>query len=328
MGKKSELNSLITAQLVDKALTKGRRVKRMVAENNLRDDERNKMAMFWRKGENHVLQCVLCPHHCTIDDGESGRCGVRTNKKGHLTADSYGLVSAIALDPIEKKPLRRFESGKNILSIGSFGCNLKCPFCQNHGISLAYKNRRSHHKEMSPAQVTTMAEATIPKGNIGVAYTYNEPFVGYEFVLDCAKKVHRLGMKNVLVTNGFINPLPLGELMPYIDAMNIDLKCFSNESYKKLGGNLDDVKRTIKIAADVAHVEITTLIIPGENDSEEEIDKLTSWLATINQELPLHLSRFFPAYKCWQKETTPIDAMFKLEKVAREHLSVVFLGNV
>ena len=300
----------------------------MLAENKSTDDERNKVAMYWRAGENHVLQCLLCPHNCVVQEGKAGRCGVRSNKNGELVADSYGLVSAIALDPIEKKPLRRFEQGKSILSIGSFGCNLQCPFCQNHGISLEYKDRWEQHQKMTSAQVAALAEDTIGKGNIGVAYTYNEPLVGYEFVLDSAKEVHKLGMKNVLVTNGFINPLPLKELMPYINAMNIDLKCFVSEKYKKLGGNLEAVKRTIEIAAEVAHLEITTLIIPGENDSEEEIGELARWIATIDPNLPLHLSRFFPAYQCRQKEPTPIDTMYKLEKVARKHLKIVFLGNM
>ena len=300
----------------------------MLEENNCSDSERNKVAMFWRAGEDHVLQCLLCPHNCIMGEGEVGRCGVRSNKKGELIADSYGLVSAIALDPIEKKPLRRFESGKNILSIGSYGCNLRCPFCQNHGISLEYKDRWEHHKKMSPAQVVAMAEDTIARGNIGVAYTYNEPLVGYEFILDSAKEIHQLGMMNVLITNGFINPMPLRELMPYIDAMNIDLKCFSNEGYNKLGGNLEDVKKTIEIAANHAHVEVTTLIIPGVNDSEEEIDELTSWIAIINPDMPLHLSRFFPSYKVWDREPTPISTIYKLEKVATKHLKHVFLGNM
>jgi len=300
----------------------------MLEEYSSRDHERNKVAMYWKAKENHALQCLLCPHYCTMNEGESGRCQVRSNKKGQLIAESYGFVSAIALDPIEKKPLRRFEPGKNILSIGSFGCNLRCPFCQNHGISLEYQDRWEHHKKMTPALVVAMAEDTIPRGNIGVAYTYNEPLVGVEFVLESAKAVHKLGMKNVLITNGFINPSPLEALMPYIDAMNIDLKCFSNEGYKKLGGNLEEVKRTIAFAANHAHVEMTTLIIPGENDSEEEVDELTSWIATINPKLPLHLARFFPAYQCLQKESTPLDKMYKLEKVATKHLKHVFLGNM
>ena len=300
----------------------------MLEENNRSDNERNKVAMFWRTKENRVLQCLLCPHNCMIGEGEVGRCGVRSNKKGQLIADSYGLVSAIALDPIEKKPLRKFESKKNILSIGSFGCNLKCPFCQNHGISLEYKDRWEHHKRMTPTQVATMAEDTIPRGNIGVAYTYNEPLVGVEFVLGCAKEVHQLGMKNVLITNGLINPIPLKEIMPYMDAMNIDLKCFSNEGYKKLGGNLEDVKRTVEFATNHAHVEVTTLIIPGLNDSEEEIDELTSWIATIDPDIPLHLSRFFPSYRCLGREPTPVNTIYKLEKVAKKHLKHVFMGNM
>ena len=181
---------------------------------------------------------------------------------------------------------------------------------------------------MTPTQVAIMAEDMVSRGNIGVAYTYNEPLVGYEFVLESAKEVHKRGLKNALITNGFINPLPLGELMPYIDAMNIDLKWFSNENYKKLGGNLEDVKRTIETASSMSHVEITTLIIPGANDSEEEIHELASWLATINPDIPLHLSRFFPTYQYWQKNPTSVDKMFKLEKVAKKHLRQVFLGNM
>jgi pyruvate formate lyase activating enzyme len=308
----------------------------------------NANAKFWKPKEYSTVQCLLCPHYCVINEGRAGRCGVRFNNQGDLYANSYGVVSGIALDPIEKKPLGMFKSGKKILSIGSFGCNMHCPFCQNNHISMEYEkslfapcqpaNSSENYdieikstraiKKMTPFEVVTLAKDTVVDGNVGVAYTYNEPLVGYEFVYECAKEIRRNNMLNVIVSNGFINPQPFKELLPYIDAMNIDLKSFSEEFYRKVGGGLEEVKEIIKLAASSLHLEITTLIIPDENDSDKEIDELASWIAKLSPDIPLHLSRFFPTYKYHRKMATPLETMYRLENIARRHLDNIYLGNV
>lgn len=276
-----------------------------------------------REGKGAV-QCTLCPNYCQILSGAAGICGMRGNIGGKLYANSYGKVSSIALDPIEKKPLRRFHPGKKILSIGSFGCNFHCPFCQNCEISMEYQPYFEKAAIMTPQEITELALQAIPKGNIGVAYTYNEPLIGYEFVYDCAKQVHQAGLDNILVTNGYINDEPLKALLPYIAAMNIDLKGFSDHFYKKLGGRLDAIKKIIELSQRHCHVEITTLIIPGENDSAEEIERLAAWIATINPEMPLHLTRFFPRYQYLDCEPTPWDIIYKLAEIAKLYLKNVY----
>lgn len=272
------------------------------------------------------VRCNICPHLCNIKEGNIGICGARTNRKGKIVAENYGKITSIALDPIEKKPLRRFQPGSNILSVGSYGCNLRCSFCQNYSISMEGKNR--DYIAVSPSDLVKKAKEYVPRGNIGVAYTYNEPLIGYEFVMDCSKLIAEMGLKNVVVTNGFINQEPLEELLPYIHAFNIDLKSFSQEFYKKIGGDLEVVKRSIGLASKKSHVEVTTLIIAGENDSEDEMRDLTKWLASIDRKIPLHISRFFPAYKMSDKYPTPISTIVKLTEIARESLDYVYAGNV
>ena len=274
--------------------------------------------------------CDICPHNCKIPEGKTGICGVRRNNSGKICSESYGLVSSLALDPIEKKPLYLFHPGKNILSIGSFGCNLRCPFCQNCEISIEYKSKESlkNARHISPEQLVALAKKYITEGNIGAAYTYNEPLIGYEFVYYCSKLIHEAGLKNVLVTNGYINRAPLKKILPYIDAMNIDLKGFTEGFYKKLGGKLTPVKETIETAYKNCHVEITTLIIPGENDSENEINSLAEWLASLDPEIPLHLTRFFPRYKYADKTTASKETIYKLCEIAKKHLKNVFAGNI
>ena len=271
-------------------------------------------------------RCELCFHHCALDDGQTGLCRARACQDGKIISLNYGKLTSLALDPIEKKPLRRFHPGSLILSVGSFGCNLRCPFCQNHEISMAGTSGIPT-VEVSPEQLAVKAAELVPHGNIGVAYTYNEPLIGYEYVRDCAALVHEQGMVNVLVTNGTVEEEPWRALLPLIDAANIDLKGFTPAWYRRLGGDLETVKRSIALAAERCHVEVTTLLIPRENDSEEEIRELARWLASISPEIPLHLSRFFPQYQMVDRLPTPVEQVYRLAEAARGYLSYVYTGN-
>lgn len=272
------------------------------------------------------VECQLCPHHCKLNEDGIGFCRARINKSGQIVALNYGLITSIALDPIEKKPLRRFLPGSSILSVGSFGCNLRCPFCQNYEISQA-GFEEAYARKMSPESLIENALELKDQGNIGVAYTYNEPLVGYEFVRDCAKVAKQNGLKNVVVTNGCFCEEPMRELLPDIDALNIDLKGFTQKFYDKLKGDLETVKRTIQVATEYSHVEVTTLIVPGENDSDEEIRELSQWLATVGKDIPLHITRFFPNYKMLDRNETEVAAVYRLADIARESLEYVYVGN-
>jgi len=270
--------------------------------------------------------CDICPHRCALEEGQLGVCKARSNQGGAVLSDSYGLVTAISLDPIEKKPLFQFHPGSMILSVGSYGCNLHCSFCQNYRISMSDAN----HVDtvyFSPEDLIEKAVELQSEGNIGIAFTYNEPLIGYEYVRDCSALAKKRGLKTVVVTNGYINEDPLRDLMPVIDAMNIDLKSFTEAFYKRCGGSLEEVKRSIRIASESAHVEVTTLIIPGENDSEEEMHNLASWLAGVDEEIPLHISRFFPSYKMMDRPPTDVADVYRLTDIARDYLKYVYTGN-
>lgn len=271
-------------------------------------------------------RCELCFHHCELAEDQTGFCRARVCRDGVVVPLNYGKLTSLALDPIEKKPLRRFRPRSLILSVGSFGCNLRCPFCQNHEISMA-GDGAIQTVEVSPEQLAGKAAELLPQGNIGVAYTYNEPLVGYEYVRDCAAIVHDRGMVNVLVTNGTIEERPWRELLPCLDAANIDLKGFTPEWYRRLGGDLDTVKRSIALAAEQCHVEVTTLLVPGENDSAKEIHALSKWLASVSPHIPLHLSRFFPQYQMLDHPPTPVDRVYQLADEARAWLTYVYTGN-
>ena len=281
-------------------------------------------ALFYEKIENNFVECMLCPHGCRIGENKTGVCGVRKNIGGALYAEGYGQITAVADDPVTKKPLNFFHPDKRVLSFGSYGCNFKCAFCQNHHISMG----RPRAEYFPPEKIADLAEAHVPTGNIGAAFTYNEPLINFEYVLDCARLIRRRGMMNVLVTNGFINKEPLDALLPFIDAMNIDLKSFNPEFYKKIGGELEPVKQTIIKSASVCHVEVTTLIIPGENDGADEMGALAGWLAGIDENIPLHVSRFFPRHKMADKNPTPRETLDTLAGVAGKYLKFVVKGNV
>lgn len=281
--------------------------------------------MYWFKKDKDVVQCVLCPHNCVISPGNLGICRVRKNDKGRLISINYGKCTAIALDPIEKKPLYDFHPGSYILSIGTFGCNLKCSFCQNWEIAHGVEPKQC---DIDAKTLTQLAKKHRSDGNIGAAYTYSEPLMWYEFVLDASKEMHEDNLENVLVSNGYIEEEPLWELLPYIDAANIDVKAYNDKFYPKLcKGQLSPVKRTVELMADKCHVEITTLVIPGENDAVEEIEELAKWLSSLSPEIPLHLTRYFPNYQL-DIPKTPMDTLKRAEEGARKYLNRVYLGNV
>lgn len=266
-------------------------------------------------------------HRCRLKEGQTGRCRARKNQDGQSVSQSYGLITSLALDPIEKKPLAYFYPGSMVLSAGTFGCNLDCPFCQNASIAAA-SMKGVETEAMSAEKLAELAEELKPQGNIGVSFTYNEPMVGYEFVRDTAKLVHERSMKNVVVTNGSACQEALEEVLPYIDAFNIDLKGFTEDYYKKLGGDLQTVLDFIRVAAPRSHVELTTLIVPGENDSPEEMRNLSAWVAGVDPDIPLHITRFFPRRRMRDREPTGVALMRKLAAIAQEKLERVLLGNV
>ncbi len=274
----------------------------------------------------NTATCEICPHHCELREGQTGFCRGRKNIEGRVTCSNYGKVTSMAFDPIEKKPLRHFEPGSMIFSVGSYGCNLTCPFCQNSRISMGDESQVDCIY-ITPHELIEKAQEFVPRGNIGIAYTYNEPLISFEYILSCCVLAKSNGLKNVLVTNGYVCQDPLLKLLPYVDAMNIDLKGFTQEYYEKLKGDLQTVKQTIEICAQHCHVEVTTLIIPGENDREDEIRSLAQWLGSINQDIPLHLSRFYPQYNYSDKSPTPVDTIYALSDIAKEHLKHVYTGN-
>lgn len=279
-----------------------------------------KEAMYYEKMNNGRVKCFLCPHRCTIKDGYSGICGVRKNKNGILNTINYGKISSYAYDPIEKKPLRNFYPNTRIFSIGSFGCNLKCRFCQNWQIS----QQLPPTIEIPDKDILALAG----ENSIGIAYTYNEPTIWYEYVFHIAKKIREIGLKNVLVTNGYIEQEPLKELLPFIDALNIDLKSYDDEYYRELcGGNIGPILETIKMSAEKSHVEITTLIVEGENDSPEKMGSMAYWISQIDKNIPLHITRYFPAYKM-NNPPTSLDILTELKEQADKYLKYVYLGNV
>ena len=285
-----------------------------------------------------MARCDVCFRHCEIAEGQRGFCGARLCRDGEVMPAAYGRVSGLALDPVEKKPLRRFHPGSRILSVGGFGCNLRCPFCQNHDISWSEEAwvYAGTAETAAPEELARTAVRLVPRGNIGLAFTYNEPLTAWEFVRDTGKLVHEAGLKNVLVTNGTAELPVLEALAPVIDAMNIDLKGFTRRYYSDvLRGSLDSVLRFIARAVQLCHVELTTLIVPGENDSEEEMRALAGWVAgltdaagaVIGPGIPLHVSRFFPRFRMTGRPATDVAAVYRLAGIAREKLRYVYTGN-
>lgn len=275
--------------------------------------------------------CNVCANRCALEEGQTGFCRGRSNRNGVIISNAYGKVTSLALDPIEKKPLNYFYPGSRILSVGSYGCNFACPFCQNHEISMAGEKEISDGTLpvylLNPREAVKMAVDYKEEGNIGIAHTYNEPLINYEYVRDCAVLAREEGLKNVVVTNGSASQEVLDEILPWIDAFNIDLKGFTDEFYKMVHGELEDVKQFIIRAAGESHVEITALIIPGLNDTEEETGRMAEWIASVRPDIPLHLNRFFPRYRMTGLEATRPELLLRLADVARSHLKYVRVGN-
>lgn len=284
-----------------------------------------KEAMFYEQ-EGEGLRCRLCPHGCLITSEETGVCRVRHHRRGKLYTENYGFCTSAGLDPIEKKPLYHFHPGEYIFSVGTKGCNLKCQHCQNW--SIAHGEPQKH--ELAPEDLVAMVKKKMQGiASLGIAYTYSEPSVWYEYVFDVARLARQDGLKNVLVTNAFLSEEALLHLVSYIDAMNIDIKGFSEEFYRKIcGARLGPVLEATKRAAQHCHVEITTLVIPDLNDDPGEINSLCRWIAEeLGPDTPLHLSRYFPNYKL-DYPSTPVETLERSQDIARQHLNYVYLGNV
>jgi pyruvate formate lyase activating enzyme len=280
-----------------------------------------KEALYYEKLENKKVRCHLCPWECLLTEGKLGVCLGRKNLQGSLYAINYAKAVSITMDPIEKKPLYHFHPGADILSTGPNSCNLKCDHCQNWSISQI----ESPTELVTPENLVSLA---LKYNSLGIAYTYTEPLMWYEYVLDSAKLARSKNLVNVLVTNGYINPEPLLELLPLIDALNIDVKAMSQDFYKKVcKGKLDVVLKTVELSVEKKrHVELTYLIIPGLNDSEEELRKFVDWVAELNDLIPVHFSRYFPAYKS-DFPPTPVETLRKAFKIARDKLKYVYVGN-
>ena len=279
-------------------------------------------ARYYEKLDDGRVHCNLCPHGCTIAQGKSGLCIARENRNGTLTAANYGQATSVAMDPIEKKPLYHFHPGADILSIGSWGCNFRCSFCQNSGIS----QQRAASEYLAPEKAVELARQ---RKSIGIAYTYNEPLISFEYLCDTGKLAREAGLANVLVTNGFINPEPLAELLPFVDAMNIDIKSIQDDFYRDLcSGRVKPVLDTAVAARKSTHVEITNLIIPEHNDSHRDLALLADWIAAnLGNDTPVHLSAHFPRHRLRAKSTPP-ETLHMAYEIFRQHLHFVYLGNI
>ena len=298
-----------------------------------------KEAEFWKnessflENEDDKIRCLLCPHRCLIKEGQSSRCLSRKNIGGKLYSLNYGKVLGAALDPIEKKPLYRFYPSSYIFSVGTFGCNFDCLFCQNHSLvhsvpieEKTEKKPNNYRGEVSPEE---LIGAVLKTPSIGIAFTYNEPTVWYEYIKDVLPLAKEKDLKTVLVTNGFIEEEPLHKILPMVDAMNIDLKSFSPQFYTKVcKGKIEPVINTIKKAASEIHLEVTCLVIEGYNSGDDEMEALSQMLSKIRSDIPLHISAFYPAYKMRDKLPTKPETIRHLCKTAQRNLKYVYPGNI
>ena len=287
-------------------------------------------ASWWQttvqSGESAVV-CDLCPHACIITEGRSGYCKARSNAGGRLVSPYLGRFTSIAVDPIEKKPLYHWRPGTQILSLGSIGCTMRCPFCQNCGIAQPSESslKRLPLKEIS---IQALAVKCRELGSKAVAYTYNEPALQAEYIIAATPVLREAGIATVLVSNGMYSESLLRDLASVVDAANIDIKSFNANVYNKMGGSLDTVKRTVAGLLEAgAHVEATTLVVPGISDSPEEFVQETVWLAGISPDIPLHISRYRPAHK-YDAPPTDIELLQRFAMMAQLRLKHVHIGNV
>jgi pyruvate formate lyase activating enzyme len=279
-------------------------------------------ALYWERSETGNVHCLLCPNDCRITEGKAGTCGVRENRGGKLDLPRYGAISSIAVDPIEKKPLYHFHPGARILSAGFVGCSFRCGFCQNWHIS---QTTDVGTRFISPEDLVDIA---VREKSFAIAYTYSEPLVHFEYVLDVCRLARKAGLKNVLVTNGYLNPRPTDELLPFVDAANVDLKAWDPEFYRReTGGKLEDVKRFIREASGRIHLEVTTLIIPTMNDDPAQIEGIAAFIAGLSADIPLHLSAYHPQHT-YTLPPTPAGTVRRLAELARKHLKHVYVGNL
>ena len=274
------------------------------------------------------VECRLCPHHCRIKEGGRGLCRSRECRDGKLWALSYGRPCALAIDPVEKKPLNRFMPGTYCLSLSCTGCNLSCRWCQNSDISQV----KPEEADSNPVSAQEMVGLCLRRGLPSIAYTYTEPFTWWEYMDDIAILAHKNGLKNILVSAGYVEKEPLRELLPYLDAANIDIKALDDAFYRKYcGATLAPVLENIlTMHAAGVHVEITNLLVTGLNDSEEQVARLCQWMADNGlQDVPLHLSRYFPRYRMTSPGPTPKATLLRARDIALDHgITQVFLGNV
>ena len=277
-----------------------------------------------------AIRCVTCFRGCALAPGQVGACRARGNVGGAIVPLGYGRVTSLAVDPVEKKPLARWRGGSTVLSLGGYGCNLRCPWCQNWTISQVGEDGVGW-REVTPEDVVALV-ARLSREDprmAGVAYTYNEPLIAWEFVRDCGELVHEAGLANVLVSAGCVSPEIIAAVAPTLDAANIDLKSFREETYRMLGGDLGLSKATIGTLAAMpsCHVEVTTLVVPGVNDTDGEMDELSAWLASVDPDITLHVTRFHPAHRMRDRGPTPVSRVYALADVARRNLAHVFTGN-
>lgn len=281
-----------------------------------------------------IAVCTICPHRCARNEGEIGLCGVRVAREGRMVLGTYGATSALSVDPIEKKPFARFHRGTKILSWGGLGCNMTCPFCQNDTISCAHLDPKTLEPtfptmHFSPEQLVEAALDARDSGNIGLAFTYNEPIISYEYVRECAALARREGLVTAAVTNGYATEDTWAGLCDVLDAVNIDLKAFDEDSYRRMGGGLAPVEASIATAVERGlHVEVTTLVVPGISDDVEMFGEMVDWLARLDKAIPLHLSRFFPRHEMRDASPTDIGLLQHMQDVASKKLDHVYVGNV
>jgi len=284
--------------------------------------ESRRAALWFDTREDGRVDCRLCPHACIVQNNHPGICGVRFNRGGTMEIPYYGMTSTTAVDPIEKKPLYHYHPGAQILSVGFVGCSFRCGFCQNWHIS---QGRDARTRFMSPQALVAAARR---EGSFGIAYTYSEPLIHAEYTLDTAALAREAGVKNVLVSNGYLSEGPAVEVLSLMDAANIDLKSFNEDFYRtETGGRLTEVKRFIEQAARMTHLEVTTLIIPGKNDDPGEIEALAIWMASLGKDIPLHFSAYHPDYK-YSIPSTSAEQLRSLAVLARRHLHYVYTGNI